>query len=276
MTNQEPGAASQPITPASQLPSDLQQVAQPKPARNTLALVALIVAVVGFIFACIPGALVVGWVLLPIAFILSIVSLFMKGTGKGLGIAGLIISVVGTIVAFIVFFAVAAASFSSAFTDDTNIGDAPGTSDSAAPADDTAAAVGTRENPAAIGAPITTENWTAVINSYSTDGNAAVAANGFNEAAPAGSHYEIVNYTVTYTGADSAYAAEVMVDVVTSAGNVINSFDKFVILDDSMGLDELFNGASATGSAAFLVPDGETVLVRVKPGYVADEVFVKP
>ena len=65
-------------------------------------------------------------------------------------------------------------------------------------------------------------------------------------------------------------------DIVTSSGNVINSFDKFVVLDDSMGLDELFNGASATGSAAFVVPDGETVLVRVKPGFLADEAFVKP
>ncbi len=268
-----PDPASPAVTPASE---PTQPGAHPKPARNTLALVALIVAVVGFIFACIPGAFVIGWILLPIGFILAIVSLFMKGTGKGLGIAGLIISVVGTIVAFIVFFAVAAASFSSAFSDDTSIGAAPGASESGAPADGSTAEVGTRENPAAIGAPITTENWTAVVNSYTADGNATVAANSFYEAAPAGSHYEIVNYTVTYTGADSAYAAEVTVDLVTSSGNVVNSFDKFVVLDDSMGLDELFNGASATGSAAFVVPDGETVLVRVKPGFLADEVFVKP
>ena len=86
----------------------------------------------------------------------------------------------------------------------------------------------------------------------------------------------MVNYTVTYTGKDSEIAALVSVDVVTSSGNVINSYDKFVSLGDSMGLDELFTGASATGSAAFLVPDGETVLLRVRPGMFAEKVFVKP
>lgn len=39
----------------------------------------MIIAIVGFIFACIPGALIVGWLLLPIAFILGIVAVFLKG-----------------------------------------------------------------------------------------------------------------------------------------------------------------------------------------------------
>lgn len=50
---------------------------------NVLALVSLIVAAIGFIFACIPGALIVGWILLPIAFVLSLVSLFLKGEKSG-------------------------------------------------------------------------------------------------------------------------------------------------------------------------------------------------
>jgi hypothetical protein len=212
--------------------------------------------------------------ILPIAFILAIVSLFMKGKGKGFGIAGLIISVVGTIVAFVVFFAVVAVSFNDAFSDETTVVDkAPA---AGAPAKKPSADAGTRENPVAIGSTITSVDWTVVVNSYNKDGNATVLADTFNEAAPAGSHYEIVNYTVKYTGKDSAIAAMVGVDVVTSAGNVINSFDNIVVLDDSMGLDDLFNGASATGSEAFVVPDGGGVLVRAQPGMMADEVFVKP
>ena len=117
MTLQDPGAASQttPLDPQQtpQLPF------QPVEGRNVLALVALIVSIVGFIAACIPGVFVLGWILLPIAFILSIVSLFMKGSGKGLGIAGLIVSIVGTIVAFIVFFAVVAVAVNGAFSDET-------------------------------------------------------------------------------------------------------------------------------------------------------------
>ena len=120
MTNQEPGVDSQ-QTPApvqqhlttqdaQQPPAAQQPIDQtpPRPARNVLALVALITSIVGFIFACMPGALIVGWILLPIGFILGIVSLFLKGRGKALGVAGLIISVVGTIVAAVVFFAVIA------------------------------------------------------------------------------------------------------------------------------------------------------------------------
>ncbi|GGM37201.1 DUF2510 domain-containing protein [Microbacterium saperdae] len=247
---------------------------------NVLALVAAIVAVVGFIFACIPGALILGWILLPIAFILSIVSLFLKGDKKWLGIVGLILSIVGTIVGVFVFLGVVATSFDDAFGGgDTTVTQLDDAEDDDAPADDEPADAeqGTRENPIAIGAEISNSEWVVVVNSVNPDGNAIVSdANQFNEVAPSGSHYEIVNYTITYKGADSASSSEVTVDVVTSAGNVVNSFDSMVVLSDEFGFEELFAGAAVTGSQAFLVPDGETILVRVSPGYFADEVFVKP
>ncbi|MFE6996145.1 hypothetical protein ACFVAE_09330 [Microbacterium sp. NPDC057659] len=246
---------------------------------NVLALVSLIVAVVGFIFACIPGALIVGWVLLPIAFVLSIVSLFLKGDKKWMGIVALIVSVVGTIVGFIVFFTVVATAFDDAFggseTTVTQPKDEPADDAEEKPAE--SAEQGTRDNPYPLKSKISTDDWTVVMNSYTPDGNAAVAdGNMFNDKAPAGSHYEIVNYTVTYNGDESGMAAEVGVDVVTSAGNVVNSYDSLATLKDPIGLDELYKGASATGSVAFVVPDGETVLIRVRPGMIADEVFVKP
>lgn len=286
MTIQEPGAGSQSVPPTIEAPQPTPETTELAPGiptapatkkpRNILALIALIVSAVGFIFACIPGALILGWVLLPIAFILSIVSLFLKGSGKGLGIAALVVSVVGTVVGFVVFFSVIATSFDDAFGGgDVSVGvpvDSEKEDGGAAPA----AAEGTRDNPVALGSPISSDDWTVVVNSYVTDGNATVLASPYNEAAPAGSHYEIVNYTVTYTGDDSAIAAEVGIDFVTSGGNVINSFDNFAILDDSIGIDELFNGASATGSQVFTVPDGETILIRVNPGLFADQIFVKP
>lgn len=251
-----------------------------KKPRNTLGLVAFIVAVVGFVFACIPGALIVGWVLLPVAFILGLVSLFLKGRGKAFGITAVIVSVIGTVVGVVVFFTVVANAFDESFggTDvsvSTPTGEPAASSDSDEGKASAESAAGTRETPAAIGSTITGENWTAVVNSYTTDGNAAVAADEFNDAPPAGSHYEIVNYTVTYTGDESGLAGEVGIDLVTSSGKVVNSYDTFVSLPDSIGADELFNGAASTGSQAFVVPDGETALVRVRPGVVADEVFVK-
>lgn len=277
-----------PAAPApQQMPPPMPPVDQPAtPAkRNVLALVALITAAVGFIFACIPGALIVGWILLPIAFVLSIVSLFLKGRGKWMGIVGLVASVVGTIVGFVVFFAVMAGVAQEAFEDEFGSGDTvvseptDESGEDAAPAAEEgsdAAPEGTRENPYPLGSTISSSDWTVVINSHTADGAEAVAANGFNDPAPAGSHYEVINYTVTYTGDESGMAAEVSMAFVTSAGNVVNSYDNIVLLEDGFGMDELYNGASATGSEAFLVPDGETALIRVRPGMFADEVFVQP
>ncbi|MGN7977897.1 hypothetical protein ACTJJ4_10010 [Microbacterium sp. 22195] len=271
--------------PAPQFPPPVPPVGvqPPTPKKtNVVAMVAMIVAIVGFIFACIPGALIVGWILLPIAFILSIVSLFLKGDRKWMGIVGLIVAVVGTIVGFIVFFAVVATSFNNAFgSGETTVSqpvekpadDAKG-ADEKKPAE---AAQGTRENPYPLSSQISNDDWTVVVNSVNTDGNPVVAdANQFNDQAPAGSHYEIVNYTVTYNGGKKGLAAEVQVAMVTSAGNVVNSYDNLVMLKDGFGLDEMYKGASATGSVAFAVPDGDAAVVRVTPGLLADEVFVKP
>jgi hypothetical protein len=255
-----------------------------KKKLNIVALVSAIVAAIGFIFACIPGALIVGWILLPIAFVLSIVSLFLKGDKKWLGFVGLGLSILGTIVGFIVFFVVVANSFEEAFNDgDISVTQPSESSDSGdeAPAEEEEGSAsgeeGTRENPYPVGSEISNDDWSVVINSVNADGNPVVAeANQFNEAPPAGSHYEIVNYTVTYKGEDSSYAAEVQVDAVTSGGSVIGSFDSFVVLTDDFSFDELYAGGSVTGSVAYLIPDGETYVLRVAPGILADEVFVKP
>ncbi|GGD69499.1 hypothetical protein [Microbacterium murale] len=279
MSVPNPPAAPSPQPVPPPMPFADASTSAPK-KTNIVALVAMIVAIVGFIFACIPGALIVGWVLLPIAFVLSIVSLFLKGDRKWMGVVGLIVSIVGTIVGFVVFFAVIANAASEAFGDTETTVTQPVEEDAAPtveeePAD--AAEQGTRENPYPLGSQISSTDWTVVMNSHAADGATAVAeGNAFNEPAPAGSHYEIVNYTITYSGAESGTSMEVGVDVVTSAGNVINSFDSIVVLADEFGIDELYNGASATGSRAFLVPDGETVQIRVSPGMFADEVFVQP
>jgi len=81
------------------------QPSSEKPKAHAISKIAFGAAIVGFIFACIPGALIVGWVLLPIAFILAIVAFFKEGP-KGLAVTALIVSIVGTIVGFVVFLAV--------------------------------------------------------------------------------------------------------------------------------------------------------------------------
>jgi hypothetical protein len=55
------------------------------------------------------------WVLLPAAFVLSIVGLCLSGKSKGTSIAAVIISITGVVVGVVVFFAVVADAFDDAF-----------------------------------------------------------------------------------------------------------------------------------------------------------------
>ncbi|WP_413355267.1 DUF2510 domain-containing protein [Microbacterium sp. 1P06AB] len=99
---------------------------------NILGVAALVCSVIGAVFACIPGALFVGWVLLPVGFVLGVVALFQKGKTKWQGLAALILAVVGTIVGVIVFVSLAAGAVGDAIDDTTteevasgNVAEAP-------------------------------------------------------------------------------------------------------------------------------------------------------
>ena len=86
----------QPYLPQGQVPAPMQQAPTPlKKGRNTVGIVALAMAVIGFIFACVPGALIVGWILLPISFIIGLVGLFRKGEALWPAVTAVIVSVVG-------------------------------------------------------------------------------------------------------------------------------------------------------------------------------------
>lgn len=294
MTTPEfPGAGSQQPSPHPQHPQYAQGAGAPpytpsapptgpKKQLNIVGLIALITAVLGFIFACIPGALIVGWVLLPIAFILAIVSLFLKDKAKWMGITALITSVVGTIVGVVVFTAVVATSFDSAFgSGDTKVVEPSkdGATDGGVKTD-AATNAGTRESPYAIGSVIESKDWRVVVNSVTLAAtDAVVAASQINEPPAAGSEYILVNYSVTYTGDDGNGQMPVFVSVeyVTAEGNTINSFDKLVIAPEPIdNTSTLYKGATATGNVVFEVPTataGQGTLA-VRPGMLGDKVFV--
>ncbi|MBD5784556.1 DUF2510 domain-containing protein [Cellulosimicrobium terreum] len=247
---------------------------------------ALALAVVGFIFACIPGALVVGWVLLPVAFVLAIVTFFLKGK-KWPAITALIVSVVGTVVGFIVFFVVVSDAAEDAFGDsDVTVStapedaesDAPSSEDEAAPPDDDGGdgEPGSRENPVALGSVISGEEYDVTINTFEPDATDDVmAANQFNEDPPEGFVYALVNASITYTGTDSGSGFLVTVDYVTSTGEVLTSSDTLVVAPEpELGYQELYEGGTDTGNIAIAIPEGDDGLLRVQPGFVSDEVFV--
>lgn len=253
-----------------------------EPAESKLGLIALIVAVVGFIFGVIPGALIIGWILLPIAFILSLVALFQKGK-KTKAIIALIVTIVGFIASAIAFFAVVDKALTEAFDEvgsDTQVVQQDEVAEEvpkeAEPAEAPAAEAGTRDNPAALGDEIVADNWTVVVNAVTPDATAEVLeASMVNSEPDAGMQYLVANVTATYTGDEKGNTLEVSVAFVSDTGEVYKSSDTLVIAPDPTFLmDELYTGASDTGNVAIAVPSGAAGTLRVTPGLFADEVFV--
>lgn len=263
----------------------------PQKQKNVVGLIGFIVAIVGFVFACVPGLLIGGWVLLPVGFILSVVGLCLSGKAKGLSVSGLIISVVGAVVGFVVFFAVVVSSFDEAFgggettarradeVDDVAV--APHASEEPAeesPAKDEPAEEGTRANPYPLGTVVSQGDWDFTVNGVNLEGTEQVLAeNPFNEAPDAGYVYIVVNVTATYTGAnpdgDMPWAT---VNYVTTDGNTIDGFEKLVVAPDEFDdMSTLYEGASSTGNVVLQVPAdsaGDGVLA-VNPTMMGDKVF---
>ncbi|WP_280447655.1 DUF4352 domain-containing protein [Nocardia cyriacigeorgica] len=255
----------------------------PGKERNTLGIIAVITAVVGFIFACIPGALIVGWVLLPIAFILGIVGVCQSGKTKGTSIAAIIISLVGTVVGFVVFFAVVSDAFDDAFdTSDISVV-TPAATDQATESDaadqDTSSNQGTRSNPYPLGSVVTDGDWQVTVNSVTLNANDAVAAeNSFNEPPPPGSQYLLANVTITYIGNDpQGETPFTTISYITADGNTVNSYDSNAVAPDALDTSSpLFEGASTTGNVEFIVPSASAAqgTLAVEPALLSDKVFV--
>lgn len=267
-------------TPSTPVGATATAAQTPATKPHVVGWIALGVAVLGFTFACLPGALIVGWVLLPIAFILAIVTFFLRGR-KWPAVAALVTSVVGTIVGFVVFFSVVAVSFDDAFggTDSSVV--PPSEASLEEPIDEAEDAaddvpVGTREAPAPLGSMITGDEYDVVINSVTLDANDAVlAANPFNEPPSEGYSYAVVNATITFRGEGSGFAAMVGIDYVTSGGEVVNGLETLAVAPEpALGLQEMFAGGQATGNTVLMIPTGDAGSLRVRPGMIADDVFV--
>ena len=234
--------------------------------RNTVGRVALIAAIIGFVFGCIPGALIVGWILLPVAFILGIVGLFQAGQKKGTSISAIVISVIGTIVAAVVFLTVVSDAVDDAFTPDTATVSQNG--------EEQSNDAGSRQNPAKIGATLTGKDWTVVVNKFTPDATEQVMAeNEFNDEPKAGQEYALVNLTVTYTGDGSDFAEFISVAFVGDDGKTYNQSDSMAVAPDALE-GELYKGGTATGNVEIAIPKNATGVIRIGLGVFEDEAFV--
>ena len=262
----------------------------PRRRTNVVGIIALVVAVIGFIFACVPGALILGWIMLPIAFVLSLVGLFLRDRARWTAITALIVSIVGTIVGVLVFvFAVASAfdeSFggSSATVDDSaaEAGAESVAMDDADEAVDGSAAVGesgeSRENPVPLGTTVSGDEWDVTVVEFTADADDEVlAANMFNEPAADGYTYVTAEVEVAYYGEESDDPSwSVSVEYVTDSGNVISTADTMAVAPEPSihDIGEMYAGATGTGTVVFEVPEDDTGVLRVSPGMIADSIFV--
>ncbi|MDQ0893515.1 DUF2510 domain-containing protein [Agromyces ramosus] len=72
------------------------------PGPNVVGIIALVVAVVGLVFVFIPAVSGFAWVVVPIAFVLSIIGLSLRGA-KWPAVTGLVVSIIAAVVGIVMF-----------------------------------------------------------------------------------------------------------------------------------------------------------------------------
>jgi hypothetical protein len=89
--------------PPSGQPTPYPVPSAPAPAaKNTIGLIALIVAAVAFLFAIIPPTSFIAWLPALVAIVLAIIGLTRKGQKKGTSIAAIIVAPVAWVIAIVV------------------------------------------------------------------------------------------------------------------------------------------------------------------------------
>lgn len=262
---------------------------------NPLGIVALTISIIGFICACIPGILIVGWILLPIGFILGIVAAVLKNKMTWPGVSAIIVSVTGTIIGVLVFLFVLESAFVDTLTVDAPVpprqtttaaeqtpksqennsdssATTPGEKETAANSQSSSTAsstpapkkeprLGTRENPYPFGTPLSSDEWEVTINSVDLDATETLlyAEEYYNLPPDPGHTYILINATVTYVGNDPNGVMPLMrVEFVTPEGNTYDSSNSMVTPpDDLHRASTLYSGASVTGNIALTIPDEE-------------------
>ena len=241
--------------------------------KNTVGLIAVITAALGFVFACIPGALIVGWILLPIALILGIVGLCQSGKAKGTSIAAVIVAIVGTVVGFIVFFAVVTDAVDEAFSESDLSAAEPNSTGESAASSDSQGTAGSRDNPLPIGTKVVNNDWDIVLGTPREAGSEVSAENQFNDSPKPGMEFWIVPVTATYTGDDTGTAWVDLTVKFVGSDNKAYSDRCGVIPDDLSDVDEVYPGGIAGGNTCLAVPAGADGLWSVSAGFTGKPSF---
>lgn len=242
----------------------------PVTQRNTLGIVALGLAGLGIVLACVPGIMPLGWIVLLIAFVLSLVAVTSAHRRRGVAIAGIGASLVGVLVAAIAFVVATGVSPTTMVSGE---GEVVASSEAGGGSSDGVGA-GSRENPAAPGDTVTVGDWEIVVNSFNRDATEQVmGTNQFNDPPPAGSQWALVDLTATYVGDELGTTTFIGVSYVTEDGTVIHWYDHVAVVPHALN-GELYPGGTATGNVGIALPQGDEGLLRLGTHGQTELVFV--
>lgn len=230
------------------------------PAKERLSItgaVAVVVAAIGAICASTPRLFALGWILLAVAIVLSIVALTQKGTGRATSIAALCIAGAGLLFSGLVYFAFTSPVVSDIFgptqpsraTDTAETGTGQNAQGEA----------GSAGNPLPLGASIAQGDWELTVNSVNLDATEEVLdENMYNEQPADGETYILVNITMKYVGdAKNAQAPSPVVAYETAEGQTRERFDTQAVAPDAFyETGALATGEEASGNIVFMVPAG--------------------
>ncbi|GAA3060429.1 MULTISPECIES: hypothetical protein [Actinomycetes] len=129
---------------------------------------------------------------------------------------------------------------------------------------------GSRDDPFSVGDSFGYGDWEVTINGVTPEADDLIAAeNQFNDPAPEGTSYLLIDASVTYEGADSEM---IMMGVdfayVSDSGETYSSYDTIAIPPDELDTwQELYTGGTAEGNIAIAVPDDGQGLIRARVGF---------
>lgn len=237
-------------TPTGYPPAYGATTPAPPSGPSILGLVGLGLAALGTILSCIPVIFWLGWLLLGAGFIVSLISLFLKGK-KWPGISGLVLSVIGAIIAVVMFFVIVFATVSDVVRDlptappssDSDTG--TGTDDGDTGTDTTEVVEGEMGSPVPINQSSATSEVTIHSATWATsDGSSIPSTNG---------GYVILD--VTFTGVSgTSYLSAFNFGIETAEG-VEGSYDYYV---DGIVAEELAPGDTVDGKITFDVAQSES------------------
>lgn len=250
--------------------------ASPK-GSNGMAVAGFVLGILGFLGAFIPvlniGAIVLAVIGAALAAVGLARSKSVRG-GKGLAIAGLVLSVLAVVIAIIIDVAVGSAVNNAVKDATSTTVNAPASAGSKGTSGDSNVGT-TRANPAPIGTSITGGGWTVKVNSVKT-----ASQDSMGQQPGTGKILLVVNMTARYTGHDQQGDSSLStVDYVAPNGRTYDGTEgnkPFIPNHQFDLMKTLYHGASETGNEMIEIPanNWQHGVLSVSPSMLSDHTFV--